>query len=216
MTVDLKARVQRVSDRIDALELRERLLLLAATIIVLFLAVDSFALSPTMKSQQLTQQRIADLEMKIEAVTQQANLLSYKTGEDPLAERYASRDKMAATLEELDARILNQLGALVSPTQAAKLLEEVLTGHRGLQLKSLRASTEPLSGLNVKQNHAGSIGRYQLDLVLVGGYLDLMRYLKELEAMPWKFFWEAVDFQVEDYPHAVTHLKLYTLGAQDG
>ena len=209
-------KVQYWIDRIDALELRERVLLLAATVAVLFLSVDSVGLQPTLKAQQVAEERIYELEMKLGALRQQAMLLSYKTDEDTLATRYQSRDTLAAELAALDARLVDQLGALVEPAQAADLLEQVLTRHRGLKITSLRASAEPLEAVAGNADQAGKLGRYQLDLVLEGGYLDLMRYLEALESMPWKFFWQMVDFRVNDYPRAVSRLQLYTLGAQDG
>ncbi|MEA2079096.1 MAG: hypothetical protein U9P00_04430 [Pseudomonadota bacterium] len=49
-----------------------------------------------------------------------------------------------------------------------------------------------------------------------GAYLDLLHYLQELEAMPWKFFWQKVGFQTTEHPQAETRLRLYTLGAQHG
>lgn len=209
-------KVQYWIDRIDALELRERVLLLAATVAILFLSLDSAGFQPTLKAQQVTEERISELEMKLGALRQQAMLLSYKTDEDVLAARYSSRDTLAEELAALDARIVDQLGALVEPAQAAELLEQVLTRHRGLKITSLRASAEPLDQLAGNAEQAGKLGRYQLDLVLEGGYLDLMRYLEALESMPWKFFWQTVDFRVNEYPRAVSRLQLYTLGAQDG
>jgi len=209
-------KVQYWIDRIDALELRERVLLLAATVAILFLSLDSAGFQPTLKAQQVTEQRISELEMKLGALRQQAMLLSYKTDEDVLAARYSNRDTLAKELAALDARIVDQLGALVEPAQAAELLEQVLTRHRGLKITSLRASAEPLDQLAGNAEQAGKLGRYQLDLVLEGGYLDLMRYLEALESMPWKFFWQTVDFRVNEYPRAVSRLQLYTLGAQDG
>ena len=203
-------------DRIDAMELRERVLLLGASIAVAFLAIDSFGLQPTLKAQQVTQEQISGLEMKLGGLRQQALLLSYKTDEDPLAARDRSRDSLAAELAELDAQIVDQLGALVEPAQAAELLEQMLMRHRGLKITSLRASAEPLASLAGTADQTARLGRYQLDLELAGGYLELMRYLESLEAMPWKFFWQTVDFQVNEYPHAVSRLQLYTLGAQDG
>jgi len=134
-----------------------------------------------------------------------------------LTPRYKNRDRLAAELSELDARIVGQLGALVEPAQAAEVLEQVLTGHRGLKLKSLQASSESLDNpaLHKNRNSAG-LGRYQLEMVVEGGYLDLLHYLQELEAMPWKFFWQKVNFQTTEYPLAETRLQLYTLGAHHG
>lgn len=217
MAIALTTQIQQWTDRIDALELRERILLLTAAIVVLYLLVDSLGLQPIFKTQQVTSERISDLETKLGAMRQQADLFNYKSDHDPMAERQTKRDNLAAELAGLDNRIVSQLGALVEPAQAAEVLEQVLTGHRGLKLKSLEASSEPLSNLEIENQVNGSgLARYQLQMVVEGGYLDLLRYLQELETMPWKFFWQEVDFQTADYPRAETRLQLYTLGAQNG
>jgi MSHA biogenesis protein MshJ len=209
--------LQQWSERIDALDLRERILLLAATVVFLFLIVDSLGLEPAFKSQQATEQRIADIEMRLGTLHQQASLFNTESDHNPLASRYESRGRLAAELSELDARITGQLGALVEPAQAAELLEQVLSGHRGLKLKSLQASSESLNNLGLQNNRNGTdLGRYQLEMVVEGGYLDLLHYLQELEAMPWKFFWQKVNFRTTEYPRAETRLRLYTLGAQRG
>jgi MSHA biogenesis protein MshJ len=217
VAIAIKLRLQQWIECIDALDLRERILLLAATIVVLFLIVDTLGLEPALKSQQATEQRIVDLESKLSALHQQANLFNYKSDHNTLTSRYESRDHLAGELSELDARIVAQLGALVAPAQAAELLEQVLTSHRGLKLKSLQASSESLDNLALHKDRKDTdLGRYQLEMVVEGGYLDLLRYLQELEAMPWKFFWQTVHFQTIEYPRAETRLQLYTLGAQHG
>jgi len=209
--------LQQWSERIDALDLRERILLLAASVVVLFLIVDSLGLQPALAAQQVAEQRIADLEMKLSALHRQASLFNDKSDHNPLVSRYESRHRLAAELSGLDARIIGQLGALVEPAQAAEVLEQVLTGHRGLKLKSLQASSESRGKLaSHKARNSTDLGRYQLEMVVEGGYLDLLHYLQELEAMPWKFFWQKVNFQTTEYPHAETRLRLYTLGAQHG
>ena len=63
MVTAVTVQLKQWSARIDALDLRERILLLAATVVFLFLIVDSLGLEPALKSQPATEQRIADIEM---------------------------------------------------------------------------------------------------------------------------------------------------------
>lgn len=216
MAVALKASIQQLVERIDALELRERVLLLGATVVVLFLIIDSFGLQPTLKAQQVKQQQISDLEMKLSALRTEASLLSFKSGDDPVQIRENQRDALTAELSGLDEQIVGQLGALVEPAQATELLKQVLSRHKGLRLTSLEASSAPLETPDIENVNGSDLGRYQLNLALEGGYLDVLHYLQALESMPWKFFWQNVDFQVSQHPQAVTRLQLYTLGARDG
>lgn len=215
MAIAIKAKLQPWLERVDNMELRERILLLVAVVVIMYLLVDTLILQPTLKQQQVTQQRITDLDVKLNGLRQNALLLSYKSDSDPLASRHQSRDQLVAELGELDNRIISQLGALVEPAQAAQVLEQVLSGHPRLKLSVLNASTEPLENLNLEhQPEAPGLARYQLDMVVQGSYLDILSYLKSLEDMQWKFFWQQVDFQSTEHPYAETRLQLYTLGAQ--
>jgi len=217
MELAIKTRLQPWLDRVDALELRERILLMAAGIAVMFLLVDNLWLQPTLKAQRVAEQQIADLEIKLNSLQQNAGLLSMNSTADPLAPQYQHRDQLRAELADLNDRILNQLGALVEPAQAAKVLEQLLGRHASLKLATLSASTEPLSDMNTgAASDSPGLARYQVDMVVKGGYLEVLKYLASLERLPWKFFWQQVNFQSTEYPHAETRLQLYTLGAGHG
>lgn len=216
MELKLRIQLQQLTDRVNALELRERVLLLTAVIALLFFSIDMLALQPVLKSQELTRERITELDTRLGALRQSARLLQYRSDVDPLQARREQRENFVRELAELDERIVGQLGALVEPAQAAEVLEQVLAGHRGLQLVSLNASSRTLDDLDIENGDTTGLGRYQIELVLDGGYLHVLSYLEELESLPWKFFWQKVDFQSTEYPHATTRLQLYTLGAGHG
>ncbi len=212
----MKERLRQWAERIDALELRERALLLVAAVVVLYLLVDTLALQPALRAQQRVKQDITDLELQLSTQRQQLKLLTEGREADPLESRRRQRDALQKELAELDARIREQLGALVEPAQAAEVLEQVLSRQPGLSLVSLKASSEPLLIVDEDDDEVRSgLGRYHLDLKVRGSYLNTLRYLKALEAMPWKFFWQTVELTVQGYPHTETLLKLYTVGAHD-
>lgn len=216
MAVAINARINDWLERIDQMELRERLLLLVTAVIVMFLLVDTLLLQPTLKAQQVTQAAISEFEVKLNGLRQNAQLYVYKSESDPLESRRQTQAQLTRELADLDDRIVGQLGALVEPAQAAEVLEQVLSGHPRLKLATLSASTRGLDSPDTDQSSAPTgLARYQLDMVVHGNYLDLIVYLQNLEAMPWKFFWQQVEFQSTEYPHAETRIKLYTLGAED-
>ena len=66
------------------------------------------------------------------------------------------------------------------------------------------------------QPATAGIGRYELRLELQGSYLGTLRYLRALEALPWKFFWEEVNFEVMEHPKGRVTLDIYTLGLLKG
>jgi MSHA biogenesis protein MshJ len=211
MELGLRNRLQPWLDRIDALELRERILLMVAGIAVIFLLVDNLWLQPTLKAQHTAEKHIADLEVKLNSLQQNARLLADGTGSEPLESRRKNREQLRSQLAELDARIVRKLGVLVEPAQAAQVLRQLLRAHKGLKLVTLSASAEPLD--DAGDGSGAGLARYQVAMVVKGSYLSVMDYLQSLEKLPWKFFWQQVDFQSKKYPDAETRLQLYTLGA---
>ena len=49
-------------------------------------------------------------------------------------------------------------------------------------------------------------------LVFTGSYLDTLRYIQALEALPWRLFWDELDIHTEDYPKARVRMVISTLG----
>lgn len=55
--------------------------------------------------------------------------------------------------------------------------------------------------------------KHSVELSIEGGYFAVLDYLKALENMPWQFYWEGMDYVVDDYPNAKVTLEVFTLSA---
>ena len=209
------ARYQQLATRVDALLLRERVLLLIACLVVLFFLVDSLGYQPVFKQQQQLQQSISEQEMRLGELRTRTSLLGGAGHDDPAA----ARTHLRMELDTLGAQLRARLGGMLAPEQAASILEQVLARQAGLTLHEVNAWTEPLttteSGTGDRVAIAG-IDRYILELQLEGGYLATLEYLRALEALPWNFFWKDVAFEITEYPKARVTLDIYTLELQGG
>ena len=207
----MKEKLQQLEARIDSMQLRERALLLLVGIMAIFFLVDTFGLQPAYKQQKHNKQAIAGWETELDLLRHRSGLLYENPAEDPLLRR----DQLRIKLSELESRLEEQLGLLLAPEQAAKVLGQVLAQESGLKLREVDAVSRPLTGTELLPGTAApiaGIGRYDLQLQLEGSYLATLRYLHALDALPWKFSWEEVDFEVIEYPNAHVTLNIYTLG----
>lgn len=204
-----------ITERVDSMQLRERAMLLLAGTAVLFFLIDTFGLQPTFKQQKQEKTTINELEQQLHVLRERSGLLSAHTGKDPLLWRV----QLQKELSGLENRLQKELGGLLAPDQAIQVLEQVLTQEQGLKLLEVDAVSTPLSTMELAEEAnrlTTSIGRYGLQLQLEGSYLAILSYLLALEALPWKFFWESVDFEVIEYPNARVTLDIYTLGLLEG
>lgn len=211
----ISAAGRQLGTRIDALQLRERALLLLACLVVLYFLVDSFGLQPVFQQQQALRQNIADQEMQLESLHVHTGQLNRADERDPAALRARARSELA----ELDARLESLLGGMPAPDRAASILEQVLSSEAGLSLQAVHAHSEPVTTTDIKTGKAVAltgIRRYVLELQLEGDFTATVNYLRALESLPWNFFWKRVAFEVTEYPKARVTLNLYTLGLSEG
>lgn len=209
----MKAWLVNVAARLNALELKERLLLTVAAALVLGLLSLQLLFDPlTLKEQRLRAQ-IVNAEQQqadFDAIAAQILAAAKRDPNVRLREQLASLDTRIAKFEE-DIRL--QAGQLVAPEQVAPLLRNVLERIGQLEFVSLHglgaeALLEP--GEN-GEAAATNAYRHGFTIRFRGGYLDTIAYLRALEALPWRFFWDQVNLNVAEHPQAVVTVTVYTL-----
>jgi MSHA biogenesis protein MshJ len=141
-----------------------------------------------------------------------------------------------ATLRQDQAKLHDEMVALqkglVSPDRMTALLEDLLKRNGKLHLASLKKlpvvalNDQRLSSGNEAEGKAGvaaskektdgdgaseALYQHGVEIVVEGGYLDIMNYLSQLEAMPWQLFWSKARLDADGYPKASLTLTLFTL-----
>ncbi|KKC99977.1 type II secretion system protein GspM [Photobacterium halotolerans] len=108
----------------------------------------------------------------------------------------------------LDHELQERVASLVTPVQMAALMEQVLQHSQRLKLVSL----ESLPPAQLINGEDAGYYIHPVRLTLRGRYFDLVDYLQQLEALPVKYYWRSLDYQVDKYPLSDIQLDVYTLG----
>lgn len=213
----MKRRLAEWSARLDALSLRERGLVFAAALMVLFLVWDQLLLSPLDQRQLRTSQELEGLRAQAEQIRNQVQSLSSGGRGGRLAALRDEQRRLEEAHRRLDARLQEATTGLIAPAAMARVLEEVLSRQSGLTLLRVEnLAPRPLFGDSESPASLAAIYRHGLVIEFEGTYADTLRYLRALEALPHTFFWEAVEFDVERYPRARVRLTVFTLGLEEG
>lgn len=223
----MKEKFKQLSDRIDALSVRERAIIFLGLIAVLFSLWDALLSTPLANEQKAL---IAELNSKNSerlVLNTRMQALIESSQQDPDAENRKRlqllRDKLSALESELAASTRN----LVSPEEMPVLLESMLMQTRGLSLNSLKSlGVKPLveqdekqqssaapsdAGNNVNANNISSAYKHGLRIEFDGDYFSTMAYLKKLEELEWGFFWDNFTLSVQDYPATNAAIEIFTL-----
>ncbi len=222
----IKAYWDKLSTKVDALSLRERVLIFAAAAFLLVSLVNTVLLDPLFARQKTLSAQVVQQQEKIKELHAQIEgLLQSKRAEEtsPLRLRLNELHKQLA---EGEAYLKERKDRLVPPENMPALLEQVLAKSGHLQLVKLQTlPVAPLvGGAETKQadgeaSLAGAATLYEgkqvfkhgVQITVRGRYAEMLDYLAALEALPTQMYWGMVQMNVIQYPVAEFTLTVYTI-----
>jgi MSHA biogenesis protein MshJ len=200
--------------RIDAMSVRERVMIFAAAAFVLIAVLNMVFLDPLLAKHKLKLAEVVQQQEKLkELQAARQALMQAKVNDDhsPLRSQIAA---LKQQLLEHDRYLQSRKDKLVSPDKMSALLEQVLKNNDKLELLELKTLPlslliEPVAGKAAAP--AQQIYKHGVQITVRGGYLELMRYLSSLEKLPTQMFWGDVTLTVEKHPDSLMILTVYTL-----
>lgn len=206
----------------SALALREKVLVMVAGWVLLLGILGLSWLQPLLSENSALKRAITQQRSTLNLTQSQIAVLDARLSQDPNAKLRQDIEQLIAERKGLDATIAERTQSLVPPEAMASLLQALLSGTGDLQLVKLQSlPPEPLSLGEAKDKAKvaddkapaeGQLYRHGLSLTLKGGYLPTLTFLKEVEKLPWHFYWQSLDFKQDHYPDAEIQIHVYTLG----
>lgn len=202
--------------RIDALNRRERLMVLAAALALVGFVGDTVLLAPQ-RAQRLQLERDAARERsELAALDLQLAELKRKLAADPDEVPKLRLQQLGAELSQMNAGFQRLERSLVPPDQMARLLEQVMQRTPGISV--VRLQTLPPKSLPERESDAAeapaqpALWRHGVELTVRGSYADLLRYLDAVERLPVRVYFGRAVLDASQYPDVDLRLTVHTLG----
>jgi len=125
-------------------------------------------------------------------------------------------------LDRLDKRLKALTVDLISPADMAEVLRSVLIRQKGMRLVHLENSPAEDLLLGAEKKHGGDdderirLYRHPMRIVFSGTYLQALAYLRSLENLPRKLYWDNLEIVVNDYPRTEISLTVHSLSLKKG
>lgn len=217
----MKAILKRLMGWFDALSRRERIFVMIAAWLAVLFVLDSAFVSPARQRSAVLSKAVAEKQGEVARFEAEMGALRARLAEDPDAVMKRRIAELEGKISVAERKLHSAGSQIVPPDRMAKLLEQLLGRNKRLELVSLR-SLEP--DVLVREAPAGDAGRGKsgqvksgllyrqgMELVLSGGYLDMLDYIAQVEQLPWKIYWEHLDLKVEEHPRVRLVVSVYTL-----
>ncbi len=209
-------------EKFNALSERERISVILLVVIMLAVVFHELLIAPMQQKYDIAGKQIAALQVQTQQLQKQYAVLLQKKQRDPDFQERQKIKLLDEKIAKLNVQLKEKMHGLIEPKQMAKVLEKVLTRNTDLKIQRVQSlGAEPLEGLasnNKDEEEAEPLGIYKhgLQIEFKGSYLSTLKYLKALHELPWKFYWDGLDFQVEKYPQARVVITVHTLSFHKG
>lgn len=203
---------RRIAERFDALNLRERAMVSAAALVALLALAYTMMIEPQVIQQRRAAGAMLQKRSELRALDAQVQALAASRSQDPERARRERLAQLKSELAELEGRIAAEEKRFTAPSQMRGVVEGVLARSRGVALVEM--NTLAVSTLAAKEAKERLIYRHGLELTVSGSYLDLLAYVRDLEALPTQLYWGALDLDASKYPHLSMKLTVYTLSLE--
>lgn len=209
----LKEKCNELLARVDALTIRERVLVLITVLALCGTAWHLLLMQPLLQQAAKARQDIAETQARIELANAslQDQVLQLSQIDSTNQSRFAF---IKQRIDALDRELSEYSGKLIDPGEMAFVLESVLKGQSNLRLKRIRnLGAEALTADD--QNSAVILYRHGLEIEVEGSYLDCLAYLEKIEALPWRFYWQFLELDVVEYPRNRIRIEVSTLSLDE-
>lgn len=228
----LQDKARELQVKIDALTLRERGLVLLSVLAVLYLFWDALIMGAVHGRGSELEQRMEQLQGQVKSLQAEAKTLSAVAAIDPDRAHKQTAAQLKRELADIDKRLADLSQGLVSAEQLPRVLEDVLHSSSELTLVKMqtlgveklalaakggpKSQAQKTGATAVNYEVADGVFKHSVAITVRGSYFQVLTYLQTLEALPWGFYWEWLEYRVTDYPQAEVVLRVYTLSAEEG
>ena len=234
----IKARIDNLYQVFDGSSLRQRIMVSAAMLICIHAAWDFLLHTPHTTAVESQNGRLVEETQRIAELNQQLSAM--------LSEGSQENAELAALTEEievLDQQIEMASSEFISPGQMPDVLQHLLADNTKLritQLKTLPAkringgnsdteddnqtvadadqetSDQDVSESAVEESDRTPVFRHEVTLEFEGDYLSTLEYIRSIEQLGWRIFWDRVHIDSTQYPRSRVSMSLYTLSLDEG
>lgn len=235
----MKEKIESLAQKFNDLALRERVLSGLGVLVVIFVAWDFIFYQPLAKQHSALQARLDVASENITRLSAEEQVFAKALTSDPNAARKREVVRLEQQLAQLDSDLEKLAVGLIQADKLPQILHDVLFSSGSLKLLGMKTqpveklnfsepvtAAEQVASRNAQQNiieefpqqdeTVVSVFKHAVTISLEGRYFDVVNYLSALERLPWKIYWEFLDYKVTDYPNARVTLQVYTLSTGEG
>lgn len=232
-----------LGERYEQFSTRERLLIVVTIAAFLYFVFSLSVFAYFDKIEGSRQQALSELEQQHLQLQAELQLSSSLLNTDPDKAKKQQISALKTELQNLEGSLNRLSVGLIPADELPKLLKRVLQKVKNLRLQSIRTlpvselslqgdvitredgedavASEPSTRLSddddeTQEVETAGVFKHAVVVELTGSYFETQRFITALEDLPWRLYWDSLEYSVSSYPSAKISLQVYTLSTDKG
>jgi MSHA biogenesis protein MshJ len=193
---------------------RERSILAAAAVLATLLIFEGMWWGAERERAAQADAEVASLELQKAGIAVELERLEQRESLDPDAAIREQIDVVQHKLADLDAKLRGQTLQILAPEQMPSVLRDLIGNVQGLRITGIRSEL-PERLVNSANDNLPVLYRHGLVIDLQGEYLALLDYVRELEELPWRFYWLGMEVRANGVDPRQFRLHVYTVSLRE-
>ncbi|MDA8391034.1 MAG: hypothetical protein M0Z76_09950 [Gammaproteobacteria bacterium] len=207
--MDLGSSWRSAAEWVDGLPLRERALLFALALAIVYGGVYGLLIRPLQRHERAIGVALQVVQKQTQAADRQMrHFANPRAHARALAQLQALQQKV----QTLQQRLAHLASGLVPPRDMTRLVQHVLRHSPGVMI--MRLHNVPPIAIAPHEKGAPVLYRHGLIVEVRGRYGPLVDYLQRLARQKQRVLWGPFDLTADHYPFSTIRLELYTLSLQ--
>ncbi|MCH8074093.1 MAG: type II secretion system protein M [Proteobacteria bacterium] len=198
---------------VDKMSLRERLLVFGAGMMLLGSVWYLGLMQPLTKQVTRNRTEIASLQERTKTTNQNLEVQALQISNTGAEDR-EKFERVQQRLDEMNERLGGYAAELIDPAEMSRVLQGVLKEQSKLRLIRARNISHGAMSASAEAETT-TFYRHGLEIEFEGSYLACLEYLQQLEALPWRFYWQFLEIEVLEYPRNRIRLEVSTLSPDE-
>lgn len=228
----MASQLEKLQEAIDGRVMRERALLFLTLLAFVFMVWNFLLQAPLDKARKNAQTDLSSIATERKNIESQITSMTMAAANSPAVTKRKEIAQLNTQIDAVEAKLSAMSQGLISADQLPQILEAMLKKVGELELVSIQTlpaselklakpvaevmpATNTTEGASTELQDSG-VYKHMVVVRIAGGYFELLELLNALESLSWKFYWEALNYQVDSYPQAEIELRVFTLSSEEG
>jgi len=209
-------KLHEIATRIGMMSLRERIFIFAASAVVILALVQTLLIDAGQLRKQQANDRVQVAEEALAQIGQQRQQFEREAGRNP---DRAAREMLAGQetrLAALNAELQRLERSLIPPERMNQILKNVVQEQGGIRVVEFKTlNPQPVALPDAAEGTPPGFYRHGFEIKVSGRYSELVTYLEQLEALPWRLNWIEATLDAAARPVLTLTLTVHTLSLEE-